>query len=149
MNDRCKGYFSCRGVSPAGRRSRDKFVKDCSTNPPSLRKVGETDQYGLIQSYKDECDIQRIVARAQAGDASVLQRVQGLYFDCTAIPSDPTEVMQSGTVLNNAWESLTPEQRAEYGNKEAFLNALLTPAPAPDAPVENTVETEVKTDEPA
>lgn len=147
MNDRCKIYKSDRGRAPVGRRTRDKYVKDRTTNPPSLRKVGETDQYGIIQSFKDECDIQRIVARAQAGDASVLQRVQGLYFDSTAIPADPTEVMQSGTVLNNAWESLTPEQRAQYGNKEAFVNALLTPAPAPDIPVENTVEKEVKTDE--
>lgn len=149
MNDRCKGYYSHAGVSPAGRRTRDKFIKDRSTNPPTLRKVGEEDQYGIIQSFKDECDIQRIVARAQAGDASVLQRVQGLYFDSTVIPSDPTEVMQSGTVLNNAWENLTPEQRAEYVTKEAFVNALLNPAPAPDTPVETPVETEVINNESA
>lgn len=146
MNDRCRNYSSHRGVSDSGRRVRDRFVKDRTTIPPTLRKVGETDQYSLIQSFKDECDIQRIVARAEAGDSLALQRVQGLYFDSTLIPEDPTTVMQSGTVLRSLWDSLSPDIQADYGSMEALANALIHPATAESDAGSASVQTENKTE---
>ena len=69
MNDRVSRYLSNRGFTACGSPTRDRFVKDSSTNPPTLKKVGETDQQALIDSFKNECDVERIIARFQAGDA--------------------------------------------------------------------------------
>lgn len=146
MNDRVRKYASTRGSCPVGSRTRGKFVKDRSTNPPTLRKVGDTDQYGLIQSFKDECDIQRIVARYQAGDSSVLQRVQGLYYDATQLPQEQTEMMNLSALARDSWENLPEDVKAKFNHdKEAFINALFAPPsdqPAGDAPIEEPKPTE-------
>lgn len=151
MNDRCRNYSSGRGSCPVGSRTRDKFVKDRTTNPPTLRKVGETDQYGLIQSFKDECDVNRIVARYQAGDTSVLQRVQGLYYDATQLPTEQTEMMNLSALARESWENLPDDFKAKFNNdKEAFVNALFAPPadqPAGEAPPQETIPAEGGTDE--
>lgn len=127
MNERCRKYRSVRGYTSVGDRIRAKFVKDCSVNPPQLKKVGETDQYSLIQSYKDECDINRLVARYQAGDTSVLQRVQGLFYDATELPTEQTEMMNLAVVAREAWDNLPNDVKSKFNNdKEIFINALFS-----------------------
>lgn len=142
MNDRVRMYASSRGSCPVGSRIRGKFVKDYSTNPPSLRKVGDTDQYSVIQSFKDECDIQRIVARYQAGDTSVLQRVQGFYYDASQLSQDQTEMMNLSVLARDSWENLSADVKVKFNNdKEAFVNALFAPLsdqPSGDLPTEET-----------
>lgn len=126
MNERYKHYYRFSGVSPCGSGIRDTFAKDISTNPPTLKKVGETDQYAITQSFKDECDINRIISRYQAGDISLLSRVQGLYSDFTGFPSDPTEMMQLGLLANSAWDNLDPEFKLKFNNnKSVFVDTVL------------------------
>ena len=125
MNERVRMYRSFRGSAPVGCRVRSRYRKDCRENPPKLVKVGETDQYGFIQSFKDSCDLGRIVERAMAGDTSVLQRVQGIYTDCTDVPSTMTELMNLGIIGKNAWDNLPDEVKAKFQNEEDFRNALL------------------------
>lgn len=125
MNERNRMYGSRRGSAPVGSRMRPRYRKDCRENPPKLVKVGETDQYGFIQSFKDSCDIGRIVERAIAGDTTVLQRVQGIYTDCTDVPSTMTELMNLGIIGKNAWDNLSEEVKAKFENEEDFRNALL------------------------
>lgn len=146
MNERGRMYNSGRGVAPAGRGVRDKYVKDKTTHPHSLKKVGQTDQYALIQSYADECDIKRLVARYKAGDTSVLQRVQGLYYDATQLPQEQTEMMNLSALARDSWENLPADVKAKFNNdKEAFINALFTPPTdqsAGDASIEESKPTE-------
>lgn len=126
MNERSKHYRHFTGVSPCGSGIRGTFVKDLTTNPPSLKKVGETDQYAITQSFKNECDINRIIARYQAGDISVLSRVQGLYSDISGLPNDPTEMMQLGFLANSAWDNLDPEIKSKFNNdKSVFVDTVL------------------------
>ena len=125
MNERCRMYRSSRGSTPVGSRMRSRYRKDCRENPPKLIKVGETDQYSFIQSFKDSCDIGRIVERAIAGDTSVLQRVQGVYTDCTDVPATMTELMNLGIIGKNAWDNLPDDVKAKFENEEDFRNALL------------------------
>lgn len=125
MNDRCKKY--CGFVSsPVGTRLRARFRKDCRENPPKLVKIGETNQYEIIQSYKDSCDISKLVARAAAGDISVLQRVQGIYSDISNVPQTMTELMNLGVLSAAAWDLLNPDIKAKFENEEAFKDALLS-----------------------
>lgn len=125
MNDRCKKYCGS-GSSPVGSRLRSRFRKDCRENPPKLVKIGETNQYEIIQSYKDSCDISKLVARAVAGDISVLQRVQGIYSDISNVPQTMTELMNLGVLSATAWDLLNPDIKAKFENEEAFKDALLS-----------------------
>ena len=61
-----------RFTSNPGRRFRDKMspVVD-SRGCRHLEKVGETDQYQMIQSYRDQVDLKQMIQRAMAsGDYS-------------------------------------------------------------------------------
>lgn len=125
MNERNRRYGNTRGCAPVGSRIRPRYRKDCRENPPKLVKVGETDQYAFIQSFKDSCDIARIVERAMSGDLTVLQRVQGVYTDTTALPETMTELMNLGIVAADAWDKLNPDIKSKFESEEDFKNALL------------------------
>lgn len=147
MNKRNSIYRDPGCSCPAGCGSRPRYIKDVTTNPPTLRKVGETNQQALIQSYADECDVNRIVQRFEAGDVSVLSRVQGLYADVSGYPSDTISLMNLGAQATHAWDSLTLEEQSKYGSKEAFIDAMLNPSagksdpdPAPDPAPNNSEE---------
>lgn len=149
MNERNRRYGNPGGSSPVGSRIRPRYRKDCRENPPKLVKVGETDQYAFVQSFKDSCDIARIVERAMAGDVTVLQRVQGVYTDVTALPETMTELMNLGIIAADAWDKLNPDIKANFESEEDFKNALINGdlsrfAPAePPAPVSASSEGEV------
>lgn len=125
MNERCRRYSSSSGTAPTGSRIRSRYRKDCRENPPKLVKVGETDQYAFIQSFADSCDIARIVERAASGDLAVLQRVQGVYTDVSALPETMTELMNLGIIGKDAWDKLSPEVKEKFADEEDFKNALL------------------------
>lgn len=136
VNERNRRYGNPGGSAPVGSRIRPRYRKDCRETPPKLVKVGETDQYSFIQSFKDSCDIARIVERAMAGDSSVLQRVQGVYTDVTAMPETMTELMNLGIIAADAWDNLNPDIKAKFDSEEDFKNALLNSDLARFAPAE-------------
>lgn len=138
MNERNRRYGNPGGSAPVGSRIRSRYRKDCRENPPKLVKVGETDQYAVIQSFKDSCDIARIVERAMAGDTSVLQRVQGVYTDVTALPETMTELMNLGIIAADAWDRLNPDIKAKFESEEDFKNALVNGDLSRFAPVESS-----------
>lgn len=147
MNKRNSIYRDPGRNCPAGSSCRGRYVKDCTTNPPTLRKVGETDQQALIQSFADECDVNRIIQRFEAGDVSALSRVQGLYADVSGYPTDAISLMNLGVQATQAWDNLTIEEKAKYGSKEGFFDAVLNPSvgddvsdPAPDPAPNNSQE---------
>ena len=134
MNARNNLYRNSHVDCPCGSPVRDRYVKDTTEYPPKLRKVGTTDQQALIQSFADECDVNRIVARYEAGDFSALSRVQGLYTDCTQYPHEPIEALNLSVKVNQMWDSLTPEDKAKFGTQEAFIDALVNSLDNPVSP---------------
>lgn len=138
MNERNRRYGNSGGAAPVGSRVRPRYRKDCRENPPKLVKVGETDQYAFIQSFKDSCDIARIVERAMAGDTTVLQRVQGVYTDVTALPETMTELMNLGIIAADAWDKLNPDFKAKFESEEDFKNALVNGDFSRFAPAESS-----------
>lgn len=141
MNERNRRYGNPRGFSPVGSRVRARYRKDCRENPPKLVRVGETDQYAFIQSFKDSCDIARIAERALAGDITVLQRVQGVYTDVTALPENMTELMNLGIIAVDAWNNLNSDIKSRFENEEDFKNALINGDLSRFAPVESEAQT--------
>lgn len=126
MHDRARIYNHDQPYCPAGSGERDRYVKDLSEIPPRLKKVGTTNQQALIQSYADECDVNRIVARYEAGDLSVLGRVQGIFADVTGYPDNSVEALNLGNTVKSLWDNLTPAEQAKYGSQEVFVNALVS-----------------------
>lgn len=93
MNDRIRNYKPLSCSTPSGSGIRPKFVKKLEEGKAKLVKCGETDQQALINSYKDECDFNRIVERYQNGDVNALARVQGLYTDISGYPDNTTDCL--------------------------------------------------------
>lgn len=134
MHDRARLYNHNQSYCPCGSGERDRYVKDLSEIPPRLKKVGTTNQQALIQSYADECDVNRIVARYEAGDISVLGRVQGIYADVTGYPDNSIEALNLGNTVKSLWDNLSLEEQAKYGSQEAFVNALVSSLDNPVPP---------------
>ena len=123
MNARNRTYHASTVPAPAGSGIRPLYKKVVEDGKTVLRKVGQTDAQALINSYKDECDVNRIVARCAQGDYSALARVQGLYTDITGMPDNPTDAFALADVVNN----LTPEKIAALQQTPESDKAETTP----------------------
>ena len=123
MNARNRAYHGRTVSAPVGSGLRPVYKKVTEDGHAVLKKVGETDQQALINSYADECDVNRIVARCAAGDYSALARVQGLYTDISGMPDNPTDAFALANVINN----LTPEQIAAIQQTAAPEDGETTP----------------------
>lgn len=116
MNDRISRHNPVCGSSPTGCGLRPKFVKRIEDGKARLVKVGETDQQALINSYKDECDFNRIVERYQNGDISALARVQGLYTDISGYPDNSTDLLNTPIKAAETLSAMSATQPAEDGS---------------------------------
>lgn len=113
-------------VNP-GCRVRDKMsvVVDSKGNR-HLEKVGETDFYALIQSFKDSVDIKQIVERcAMSGDMSMLQKLQGTYGDYVGIPGDLRSLEHLRMTAEGAYDALSDEIKAKIAFDD-FLEGFST-----------------------
>ena len=123
MNTRNRVYHACTVSAPVGSGKRPVFKKVTQDGHAVIKKVGETDQQALINSYVDECDVNRIVARCASGDYSALARVQGLYTDISGMPDNPTDAFAIADVVNH----LTPEQISAIQQTAATEDGETTP----------------------
>jgi hypothetical protein len=71
------------------------------------------------------CDINNMIARAIAGDTSVIRR--GGYVDVSHMPDDMQEVLNIGNRAREAYEALPADLRAVYPSPDVFLAALGDP----------------------
>lgn len=117
MNDRISRHIPVCGSSPTGCGIRPKFAKKIEDGRARLVKVGETDQQALINSYKDECDFNRIVERYQNGDISALARVQGLYTDLSGYPDNSTDLMNMPIRAQEILENLSKNETVVDGSQ--------------------------------
>lgn len=117
-----------RCFSGSGSRFVDKMsvVVDSRGNR-SLEKVGETDQYEVIQSYRDSTDLKRILERVmQTGDVSLLQKAQGVYTDVTGFPCDSRVAHDLLSHAKFVYEGLDQRMKVLYSTFEDFLEAFAT-----------------------
>lgn len=112
--------------APAGCR----FVEDtCLKYDERGNRVfyskGTIDLYERIQSFKDECNLELIVARCTAsGDFSPLQRVQGFYADVTGMPKNLAEVYSSVNTAQRIFSELPQDVASKFANFEDFLSSI-------------------------
>ncbi len=109
--------------APAGSPVEDELIynpEGCGT----LEKIGEVRAYDLIQSYKQETDINYLVQRYMAGDTSVLAKVQGLYADISDAPETLIEAQNRIKESERIFYSLPDEVKKVVGNAANMLEMM-------------------------
>lgn len=76
----------------------------------------------LIQSHKEECDINKIIKRALEGDYNALNQTVGIYTDITAAPKTLAEAQQMLIDLENKFDELPADIKAKFEySKEKYI----------------------------
>lgn len=82
----------------------------------TLQEVGQSDNYEYIQSFAQSVDINTIMSRYKSGDTSVLERVQGFYFDTSNLPDNMPELLNKLNYAESEFSKLPAEFKEQYGN---------------------------------
>lgn len=110
-----------RFVSPAGSAVKSVHVlRHTALGDKELVETGKTNVYEYIQSFKDECSLDKILARASA-DPSVLQARQGVFVDSTGLPRTLAELMDVMSTAEKFYNDLQPAEKARYATFNDFL----------------------------
>ena len=90
----------------------------------ALKKVAI---YDLIQSHKEECEIENIIRRAIEGDYSILQKRHGQFMDITGMPSSIAEAQQFIMDMKEEFEHLPKDIKAKFEyNPELYVAEMGT-----------------------
>lgn len=83
--------------------------------------------YDLIQSHKEECEIENIIRRAVEGDYSILQKRHGQFMDITGMPSSIAEAQQFIMDMKEEFEQLPKDIKAKFEyNPELYVAEMGT-----------------------
>lgn len=78
--------------------------------------------FDLIQSHKEECEIENIIRRAIEGDYNALNAKTGAYMDVTNCPSSIAEAQQFIIDAKKRFEELPKEIKAKFEyNAEMYI----------------------------
>ena len=111
---------------PAGKEGRLKLVQ-----------VGEENRQGIIESWEESVDLHALLSRYFDGDASALERRQGMFADITGLPDNVHAYHDAAVTAQSVFDNLSDDVRAFYGDSvQEFLQGIFTghfpPASAPD-----------------
>lgn len=105
-----------RRCSCAGNRMEPHYVERYDeTGHPYLVKDGETDTYAIIQSHKEECDINLMLQRYAAGDDSMM-RQDGRYIDTSNLPTTIHEYFNLMTAQRDKFNALPADIKQKFDN---------------------------------
>lgn len=112
-----------RMIAPAGSkieiRHRAEMQRDGKRILVHDRKV---DTYALIQSNREECEIENIIRRSIMGDYNALNQAVGQYADITGMPKSIAEAQQLVINLKESFDKLPKEVRAKFEfNPEMYV----------------------------
>lgn len=92
-------------------------------NPPPKGGTSFDGEESLTQTqFKNQCDLNLLIARLQRGDTSMLKHT-GVYYDTTNIPSDLQSALQVQINARDIW-SASEDVRARFGTVENLLDFL-------------------------
>lgn len=74
------------------------------------------DRYKMIQASKNATDISAILARAKAGDVSVLHVRDEVYADVSNVPDNINDVHALNIEVLNGWSKLDPNLKKLFDN---------------------------------
>ena len=105
-----------RRCSCHGNRMEPHYVERYDeTGHPYLVKDGETNVYEIIQSHKEECDINLMLQRYAAGDTSVM-RQDAKYIDTSNLPTTIHEYFNLMNAQREKFDALPIAIKEKFGN---------------------------------
>lgn len=81
---------------------------------PYLEKVGEKDTYAIIQSHKEECDINLLWQKYVAGDMGVIN--MGVYADISEMPQNYHEMVNFMNAQQERFNALPAAIKQKFEN---------------------------------
>ena len=127
-----KHYYSPKGEKIEMRHSAHIDVN----GRRHLEKDVPVAVYDLIQSHKEECEIENIIRRAVEGDYNALNCKEGVFMDITNCPSSIAEAQQYIINAKEEFNKLPKEIKAKFeynpeiyiaemsGNTEGWLDKM-------------------------
>lgn len=105
-------------VSASGDKVIPKYQGrvDKITGQIELVEVGLDPWYERIQSYKDMCDVNRIVMRYMSGEVDILNQVQGVFADFSVAPRDLASAYRELKDAEIAFDMLPADVKQRFGN---------------------------------
>lgn len=105
-----------RKCSCAGNKTEPHYVERYTeTGHPYLVKDGETDIVAIIQSHKEECDINLMLQRYAAGDTSVM-RNDAKYIDTSELPTTIHGFFNLMAAQREKFDALPVEIKQRFDN---------------------------------
>ena len=105
-----------RTASHPGNRMEPHYVERYDEHGhPYLVKDGETDTYAIIQSHKEECDINLMLQRYAAGDTSMM-RTDAKYIDTANLPTTIHEYFNLMNAQREKFNALPVDIKQKFEN---------------------------------
>lgn len=130
-----------RVLAPVGSRIKIKYVAEMTENGSyHLVEAGQEDLYEYIQSFRDSCDINVLIARFASGETDVFSKAQGFFADVSNLPDNMHEIFNIVNQGRDVFSKLPVEVKEQYNNsfEDWLLNfdfnaAMEEMKPEPDA----------------
>lgn len=105
-------------VSVAGSGIKQEYIGklDKETGIITLVPTKKRDMYAEIQSWKDSCDINKIVDRYRNGEIDILNQVQGTFGDFSTTPKDLADAYRMARDAEIQFESLPVAIKDKFDN---------------------------------
>lgn len=105
-------------VSKSGSGIKQEYVGklDKDTGIIKLVPSKKKDLYAEIQSWKDSCDINKIVERYRSGEIDILNQVQGVYGDFSVAPSDLASAYAMSRDAEMQFDRLPSDVKERFNN---------------------------------
>ena len=122
--------FAVRKYTEPGKMFRTKYKLSYSlrTNAQEIFPVGIEDVQGMIDSYRDGCDLNKIVQKVAIGDVSQLNVSPGFYGDISDMPMNLMDVLNARLEVNRLFDNLPDELQKKFGSVSEFLMSAGTDA---------------------
>lgn len=110
--DRINSFITC----PGNKMKEIYYGKVCDDGTIELVLDSIVDTDAEIDSYREETDIENILARVNAGEIGLLNAREGAYIDCIGMPKTYAEVLQKVIDGKNIFDRLPTEIKNRFGD---------------------------------
>lgn len=83
------------------------------------KEKGLTNVYEEIQAAAESVDLHAIMNRYENGDASALNKVQGMYIDAVDLPKNYAQLYDAVAKANTVFDALPADIKTEFDNNPA------------------------------
>ena len=118
--------------TPGGDGTNPHYRLDPLTD--TVIRDGDDDLQGMIDAAESSVNIYDVIKRyQQTGNPSILQQRQAMFGDYRSEDGSYQNLLLLGREIRNAYEALTPEDRAKVGSFNDFIRTMSVEASAPAA----------------